>query len=220
MHVVAVISMLIATLFLPYSHPSSREVMPPDNCSRYYGKMCANWRLATWLPSMGEPLQLPRGVEPAIVSFSDEFVYHDVAPKKPAWTPPEGGPKTGTEFVYGNAGPPKGIALYDTADHIAFYVQGCCAWHGTVLAAMVPPPPLPVQHAPLRDVKTVHGLALGETRTQVERLYGRGTPFAVPNMPGVTVLAYKHVIKSPCEQDQSIGFLHDRVVYIELTNGC
>ncbi len=218
--VIAVITIALAAPFLPYPRPAVKDVAPPNDCVRYYKAECRNWRLAMWLPSIGEAFELPRGAHATTIPFSDGFIYQDVLPKGRAWNAAEGGPRLGTDFVYGNAGPPRGTVVYDANQHIAFYGQGCCAWHSTVLAAMVPPPPLAVQNASLGNIKTVHELALGQTQERVERIYGAATPFAIRNMPNVSMLAYKHIIAGTCEQDERIAFLHDRVIYIELTDGC
>jgi hypothetical protein len=189
-----------------YRTATAADVRPISECRRYYRAVCNNWRIAEWLPSV-----IADGFEPwrqnkaSSIDFTDGFLSY---------------PQGGTPFVYGESGPPRGTAVYDYTHAIAFYSQGCCAWHETVLAARVKAPPMRVADRNLRYVHTVHGIALGDTFKHVEALYGSAVPQSIPREPGMTLLSYVHMTGKTCGQFQNFAFLRNRLVYIELLNGC
>lgn len=82
--------------------------------------------------------------------------------------------------------------LYDAAHGIAFFTQGCCAWHSTVLAAGIAKPPVQVVRRTLLNVHTVHGIALGQTIAQVESIYGTTTSHAIGQHSQLRMLSYYH----------------------------
>ncbi len=112
----------------------------PSDCANYFKTACANWRIGAWLPSLAdggfEPSQEHHATK---VGFDDGFVYEGRIPRGKGWAQMQGAPADGTFFVYGMAGPPRGAVVYDRAAATVYYSQGCCAWHGTVLAASAGP---------------------------------------------------------------------------------
>jgi hypothetical protein len=213
---------LAAALLIPYPQvPASADMVPPDDCARYFKNACDYWKLATWLPG------LEAGAHATGVSSLDGFVFDGHYPHDTSFAETQGSPISGTRFTYGKAGPPKGVAIYDARDHIAFYGLGCCSWHAAVLAAGVAPPPLPIMERPLSGVHTARGLSLGMTMQQAVHIYGHATPDQVKGVPGVSVLSYHHAIppRPPstymeCVQYATLGFYRDRLIYIGFYNGC
>lgn len=207
--------LLVTALLIPYPQvPLRGDIVPPDDCPRYLGQACNNWKLATWLP------ELEGAQHPTTVSFVDGFVFDGRRPHGLSFVDRQGSPTTGTPFTYGKAGPPRGFALYDARHHIAFYGQGCCSWHSAVLAAGIKPPPVTVENRSLGGIRTARGLYLGMTAEQALRLYGNAKPEALRDVPGVVVRSYHHMIAYPCEQDVNLGFYRNQLIFIEFYNGC
>ena len=154
------------------------------------------------------------------VDRRDEFVYNREGPG--------GGPADGTRFVHGSAGPSGGQAVYDRVHAIAFYEQGCCSWNDVVAAAGVPAPPKDVPARNLLGLSTVRGVRLWLTEAEVMKIYGRATLEPVAGHPGVSVLPYttwpprKSIasVHSPCGQFENFFFRANRVILIQLGNGC
>jgi hypothetical protein len=212
--------MLAAALSIPYPQPTNVAMLvPPADCGQYLGGSCKNWKLATWLPELGPRLGISEHA--TAVPFVDAFISDASAD---AGLLEQGSPKAGTPFSYGKAGPPRGVAMYDAEHHVAFYGQGCCAWHSTVLAAGVQAPPISVENRPLTGIRTTRGLYLGMTTQQALAIYGPAPTAPVKDVPGVVTRSYRHAMPPPasptCEQDMTLGFLGDRLVYIELSNAC
>jgi hypothetical protein len=212
--------MLAVVLSIPYpQQPERGDIKPPDDCARYLGHACDNWKLAAWLP------ELNSGGHSTTVPFTDGFIIDGRLPQGPSFAGTQGSPTAGTPFTYGKAGPPRGVALYDAQHRIALYGQGCCSWHSAVLAAGVEPPPLAVEDRSLIAIRTKRGLYLGMTTQQALRLYGNALPETARGVPGVVVRAYRHPIlfppySMPCQQDMDLGFYRDRLIYIGFTNAC
>ena len=154
------------------------------------------------------------------VSFTDRFLYEGQPPDKTGLLTTQGGPTDGTPFVYGSAGPPRGTVVYDYANKIAFYSQGCCSWHTTVLAAGAKAPPIQVVRRTFNDLRTARGVALGDSSKRVEALYGEAVPQAITGQVGMVSLSYTHELNKYCLQFQNFAFQHDHLVYIELLNAC
>jgi hypothetical protein len=162
----------------------------------------------------------PIGVGRTPGSFTDGFIIDGRHPKGPSFVGTQGAPMAGTPFVYGNAGPPRGYAWYDSGHRIAFYGQGCCAWHEVALAAGAPPPPVPVADRDLSNVATEHGIKLGMSVTQVEAIYGKSTPYRVRGFPTFSAISYVHTIDKNCVQGQIFAFDRNALVFIHFYDGC
>lgn len=133
----------------------------------------------------------------------------------------------GTTLFFGSGEPQRGTVLYDPAHRIALYSVGCCAARTYLLAANVPPPPVAVQSADLRLVRTARGAALGMTRNALQAIYGKAAAYAAgKGNAAVTVLSYTTFRSNPvrsnegCGQYQSFAMKKDRVSAIEIYVGC
>jgi len=217
------IALMLATILsIPYvQSPDLGDIAPPSDCAHYLGVACDNWRLATWLPELGPDLGIADHATP--VTFTDGFIFDGHMPSGKSFAGAQGSPTTGTPFTYGKAGPPRGLAIYDSRRRLAFYGQGCCAWHSAVLAAGVKPPPVSVEDRSLARIRTERGLYLGMAMRQALQLYGNAPSVRLENVPGVTILSYSHKMpppSTPCEQNMTLGFYHGQLIYIGFTNAC
>lgn len=210
--------LLAAGLSIPYPRPTDLgDIAPLENCAQLYknSSACDNWELATWLPELGPALGLTKNA--TVVAFTDGFLF-DGRNFDP------GRRLDGTGFVYGNAGKTGGTALYDAKHRIAFYYQFCCAWSRAVLAAGIKPPPLAVEGRSLTSVRTQRGLYLGMTTKQALQLYGNASADDDKGVPGIVTRSYRHPMPPPasptCEQDMTLGFYRDSLIYIGITNAC
>ena len=195
---------LAAILSIPYTQPTDlKDIKPFAGCEQYHNGDCKNWKLALWIPQLGPGFGEDRKAKN--VPFVDRFV-------------PE--PIVGTNFSYGTAGPPRGIAIYDAAERVAYYTHGCCAWRSKVLAAGVGAPPLAVMNRGLGHVRTERGLYLGMPTRLATMLYGDAPAKTVTGAAGVTLRSYGHQFPAQCEQDVDLGFYRDRLIYISITNAC
>ncbi|MDQ2865967.1 MAG: hypothetical protein M3R51_07045 [Candidatus Eremiobacteraeota bacterium] len=194
-------------------------------CTRYFHNACSE-AMGAWLPTLGYPgTWWERGLA-AHITRRDGFLYEGERPTAAQFLGYQG-PKDGTFFVYGNAGPPKGHAVYDPVHRIAFYQQGCCSWNDVVAATNVTAPPKPVVKRDLHDLVTVRGIRLGQTMPEVMRIYGKSTPIPISAHLDVHVLPYTtwrpiqtlHSIDS-CGQFQNFFFRKNRLIMIQLGNGC
>ncbi len=187
----------------------------------------AGWSpaIGAWLPSYGDSNNPWLEGHAAFIHRRDGFAYEGRALGLDGRFGEA--PRDGTFFVYGNAGPPKGYVVYDPAHRIAFYGQGCCSWFDLVAAANVPPPPKPVVRRDLSALRTVRGVRLGMSPSDVMSVYGRArfTPLrthrrmhllAYTTWPPATTLA----THASCEQFENFYFRGGRLVLIQLGNGC
>jgi len=198
---------------------------PTENpeCVKYFHSACSE-ALGKWLPLFVRSNDFWDAA--THVSRRDGFVYLGYRPRSDDFLGFQG-PRDGTFFVYGNAGPPKGNVVYDYAHHIAFYKQGCCSWTD-VVAAYSPPPPKRVVNRDLTALHTVRGIHLGMSPQQVQRVYGQARFTRVPGYPNVYVLAYTTwppsktvtIVHMPCGQFENFFFKHGRLIMIQLGNGC
>ncbi len=198
--------------------------VPTNNpiCVQYYHDACSE-ALAAWLPTYA---LLPDSKKsPRHTSEEDDFVYEGKSLRTNS--PIEfQGPRDGTFFVFGNAGPPRGRVVFDSAHHIAFYSMGCCSWREYALGYATSPPPKPLANRNLSNVRTARGIRLDASVADVERIYGANSPLVATKTPHVFVLSYKTGlkmpadIKSPCEQDEDFYFRDNQLVLIQLGNGC
>jgi hypothetical protein len=202
--------LILPGMVVHYTTLSESAARPPSYCKTYYHSACNNWKIGAWLPAPIEGFEPWRKGVASHIAFTDHFVSGG----EPA------SPDDGTFFVYGSAGPPKGSVLYDDADSIAFYSQGCCAWHSIVLAAGLRRPPVHVQQRSLRNVRTARGIALGQTMDRVESVYGKTAVQTIAHNASLRMLSYYHSFGNTCGQFQNFGFVQNRLVYIELLSGC
>jgi hypothetical protein len=186
---------------------------PTAHCARVFGVACKNWRIGAWLPTFGDSNNAWLEGHAALVRVRDEFAAN---------------PDSGTFFVYGNAGPPRGHVIYDPRRKIAFYEQGCCSWHDVVAASGVRPPPVPVATADLSALHTVRGVRLGMLPSDVMRIYGRAKFAPMHTHVNLKLLAYTTLppantvvkLSTRCGQFQNFYFRARRLVLIQLGNGC
>lgn len=121
----------------------------------------------------------------------------------------------------------KAHVVYDKAHRIALYDTGCCSWSETV-EAYASPPPKAVLDADLSALKTTRGVRLGMSRDAVTHIFGAAKAQAVPHHAGVSVLAYTtwptrdklSKTHSECGQFENLYFQNDRLISIQLGNGC
>jgi hypothetical protein len=210
--------LLMATIASPQALPKN-----PPECVQYFHAAC-NEALGEWLPTFSKSSVFWDAA--THVSVRDAFVYES-EPSEPSDRFGFEGPADGTSFVYGFAGKPAGRVVYDYAHRIAFYEYGCCSGLD-VVAAYAAPPPTTVGDRDLRALKTVRGIHLGMTSAEVTFIYGSATPQRVAYFPDVDVLPYttwppskeETMIHSPCGQFENFYFRDDRLVLIQLGNGC
>jgi hypothetical protein len=120
--------------------------------------------------------------------------------------------------------------VYDPVHRIVFYGEGCCSWSDLVAAADVRPPRHRIVERDLRALQTLRGVRLGMSPMQVMSVYGRAKLLAVVGHPRVRMLAYTtwppvaSAIQGAgplqCGQFQTFYFRHQRLVLIQLGNGC
>ncbi len=223
-----VAAIVASMLFAAAPKPAPTE--NPD-CLQYFHSACSE-AIGAWLPdysAFGSDFER----RATHVSLRDGFVYEHEKVQ-----PGQGlgfvGPDDGTFFVYGNAGPPKGHVVYDYAHRIAFFDQGCCAWHD-VVEAYAPPPPKRVVDRDLTALRTVRGAYLGITESMVRSIYGNARSQAVPSHSGLTVLSYstwtldkngsfvpnRHgQFQDYCGQSQDFYFRGGRLAIIQIGNAC
>jgi hypothetical protein len=164
--------------------------------------------LSAWLPAFANSSAF--WDDAVHISQRDEFSYIGA---------------NGTSFV---VGPARGRVVYDYTHHIALYHVGCCAW-GDVVLGYASLPPERVVNRDLTALHTVRGIRLGMSPGGVTLRYGANTLRRVPRAKDVYVLAYTTwppksqmigITRSPCGQFQNFYFRNDRLVLIQLGNGC
>ena len=158
-------------------------------CWSFAGKGC-DPAVGRWLP----PFVMPHQPAHASVPLVRENFAAGAGPPRAFGLR---GPLDGTWIVFGLAGPPQAHVAYDRAHRIAFYDVGCCSWHISVLASGVDPPPHPVKDGDLREVRTTHGIALGDSVADVIRVMGPANLIAVPGHPTLRSLSYRTAVPYP-----------------------
>ena len=131
-------------------------------------------------------------------------------------------PSGATSFWYGDAGPPRVLAVYDRARRVVLYRQGCCTWEETVLA-YAPEPPAHVRAADLATVRSRKGVPLGASSAIVMRAYGRAALHPSTTAPGLRVLSYyemQDTAGSTCGWFENFVFRANRLIEIEAGHGC
>lgn len=197
------------------SAPPTSDSAIEAECRRYFKHAVCSEALGRWLPAeldddrtVRQPTRAFDGFHGAGTVPSQAF-----AARMPA----------GTAFVHGSAGPPHGTAVYDRRHRIAFYGEGCCSYFTTVLVAGVSPPPVALANRDLVNVRTDMGIGLGDSSAAVMRVYGPAALRSVGGRPSIRVLSYENAKLPkgmPCVQRQTFGFRNDRLLSIELYNGC
>ncbi len=122
----------------------------------------------------------------------------------------------------------KARVTYDRAHRIVFYETGCCSWEEIVLAYQSTLAPKSLMNRDLSTLKTARGVRLGMTPGAVIGIYGAAKPQFVKGHGRVSVLAYTtwpprnklSKTHSECGQFQNFYFRNDRLVEIQLGNGC
>jgi hypothetical protein len=177
--------------------------------------------LGEWLPAFTFPHDFSN--EALRIRQRDGFSYEGEVPSGDLLGLQ--GPADGTFLAYGDVGSPKGHVVYDYRHRIVFYEVGCCSWRDAV-AACAGPPPKRVVDRDLSALRTVRGIRLGMLPADVEAIYGANILRADPKTPHVFVLAYTTWLKmpatihAPCGQDEDFYFRDNRLVLIQLGNGC
>ena len=128
-------------------------------------------------------------------------------------------PASGTPIAGLSIG--KGNLLYDPSRRTAYYELGCCNRTSSV-AARVRPPPIVMRTADLRSLRTTAGIALGNSIARVESIMGPAKPFRVDGHLGLFQLAYASLLpgSSGCGYFENFVFERDRLIFIDLTQGC
>jgi hypothetical protein len=221
------VSVLAALGLMSAAALSAPTPQPPDRaieaqCRQFFPHGCSE-AMGRWLPNLGSSnTWWDRATR---VDQRDRFTDKEQIAR---WPLGDDGPRDGTFFVFGTAGPPKGKAVYDSLHRIAFYEVGCCSWRDVVAAAGVPPPPMHVASRDLRRLSTLRGVRLGESVADVVKIYGNADPLPVPGHPDVRLLAYTtwptrramlHTT-AQCGQEQQFFFRDGRLVLIRLGSGC
>jgi hypothetical protein len=193
-------------------------------CRPYFHDACSE-ALGRWLPGFSAGFGSDWSARATHVSQRDHFVYEGERDDHLSVLQSIG-PRDGTRFVFGTAGPPRGEVVYDPTHHIAFYDVGCCSWRAFVAAAGTPAPPKSVANRDLRNLATARGARLWMTPEEIRGIYGNATFRALPGLKGVSVLSYSAVIPptpqvySPCVQEQNFFFRTNRLILIQLVNAC
>lgn len=127
-----------------------------------------------------------------------------------------------TAFNTGLAGPERYAIQYDAKHGLARVTRGCCSWHQDILISRVTPAPEAIVQTDLSRRSTFNGLHLGDSRHDVERIFGPAA--AVTHNGGIDALFYRHHYHDPvgsgCGEDDVILLRGNRVVAIAFTNGC
>jgi hypothetical protein len=217
---------IFAAMLLGAATPTPDPYAVSPDCAQLWAnvsKDACSPALGRWLPDFDDPNATK---SPDRTRLEDAFVDPTV---RGMWF--AGGPSDGTFFTYGVAGPPKGHVVYDRRHGIAFFHVGCCAW-GRAVLAFAPSPPKRVVDRDLSHVHTKAGIWLGQSPSEVMRIFGHSTLRGLPGRSGLGALAYTTLDpkipknESPCNggrrTPQWTTFLfHDqRLVYIEIREGC
>jgi hypothetical protein len=186
--------------------------------------------LGAWLPNVDSGFMPFSKGQTALTNGPDFFVCGNAKPialdKNSFQYAGRGCPQlnNGTAFAYGTGEPITGHALYDRANHVTLYDAGCCAWRGFVLTSLTTKaPPKALASMALDGVRTMRGVSLGMTESQLTKIYGQSKPHA---NAAASVLSYATIEKeqwnggSACGQFQNFAFRQGRLVSIQLIAGC
>lgn len=197
---------MMLELILAVALASPAPTNPPI-CAQYFPSAC-NQAVGEWLPQFATPDTFwDRATR---VTQRDGFSLS---------------PGSGTLVVFTIA-LQKAHVIYDPAHGRVFYETGCCSWDELVLS-YASAPPQPLEDRNLWPLKTTRGVALGMSRWEVMRIYGATDPQLVAQSD-VTVLAYTtwpprnklSKTHSECGQFENFYLHNDKLVQIQLGNGC
>jgi hypothetical protein len=136
----------------------------------------------------------------------------------------QGGPIFGTSFVYGNAGPTMGTAVYDRVHRIVYYAEGCCAWHHVVVASNVGPPPKLLVMRSLLKLRSSLGIKLGDPPSRIRATYGPAPFHSVPGSSTEQLLRYVRplaVRRDPtCDDMTTFLFNRGRLTGMDFRREC
>ena len=195
----------------------------PPPASTYVGgaAAAAEW---SWLPFYVDGLDASRRHAATIVSLAhvDRFVYHGSVLGL-MWDGLE--PSDGTSaLVQWPGGYGKGRIVYDYAHDLVFYKVACCSLGEQVLARSAQRPSRRLPNADLSRVRTSRGIALGDSMAEVRRIDGNAASLRVPSHADLRMLSYAALrtgLPNPeCGEWQTFVFRSDRLISIELDNGC
>jgi hypothetical protein len=110
--------------------------------------------------------------------------------------------------------------VYDPARRLAYYGEGCCAYHRAALLRVRVAAPLGVPRRDLGAMQTERGIRLGMTVAQVERREGPAPRTMGPTRNGRTALAYWSPVGTQCVQERTFVFARDRLQAIHVIEGC
>jgi len=193
------------------------------SCRPYFGDACSE-AMGRWLPRVpNASLEATSRYKPAKTSVEDAIV-------DPAGTGEQRfltmrGVVGGSLFVYGDAGPPRGHAIYDPTRRIAFYDEGCCAWHHVALVSGASAPPKTIATRPLAGVHSTRGIRLGDPTAKVLAIFGAATPRSVSGAANEKTLTFERDIinpkpDSPCEETMTFLFARDRLTAMDYGVAC
>jgi len=116
----------------------------------------------------------------------------------------------------------KGRIVYDYAHDLVFYNVGCCSLGEQVLARSTLPPSRRLPNSDLSRVHTQRGIALGDSIADVRRIDGDAASLPVPMHADLRMLSYAAYSQPSheCGEWQTFVFRSDRLISIELDNGC
>jgi hypothetical protein len=195
--------------------------VPPD-CYQYFKDACSP-KIGAWLPRVpGEPAWFSEAHTNPTTAHDE---IGDDAGNKKSTLERSTGPKNGTPFVYGMAGPPRGTLVYDPAARIAYYDVGCCAWHDVVVSIARSPPPKTVVERSLRALRTHRGIALGVTPQAVRVVFGPAALTAVSGHANEGTLEYAEPlhgasVSSTCVESYAFLFASGRLAAIDYGAAC
>lgn len=194
--------LLAATLTSPF--PTNNPI-----CTQYFPSTCSE-AVGEWLPQYATPDTFWDGA--THITQRDGFAMST---------------NSGTLVVF-TIDLQRAHVTYDTARRIVFYETGCCSWDEIVLAYQSTLPPKPLVNRDLSTLKTTRGVQLGMTSAAVIGIYGAAKLQFVKGHGRVSVLAYTtwpprnklSKTHSECGQFQNFYFRENRLILIQLGNGC
>lgn len=207
--VIPLLALTLAATPPPRAHPHVRVTPHVDPLYVAFLKRRDD-RLAAWLPRVDDLL------EPSKRHLSK------LGPREDALLPVIQATSPLTRFWYDAPGPPSVWMQYDARHRIVRYTDECCGHEEEVLAEDVGMPPHRVAAADLRDVHTLHGVRLGMTQRQLERLYGPARRHRSTMRTRYDVLSYGHAFpaRPDCGELQNFGFRRGRLVAIQVGRSC
>lgn len=212
--------LMIFALVVALTNTSASDADTEKMCRPYFGSACSE-AVGRWLP------RVPNSWIPE--RLARRTTVHDRV-IDPAGTGPltflgTRGVFRGTHFVYGNAGPPQGHAVYDPVHHLAYYDEGCCSWHHVVIASNVKAPPKTIAVRSLIMLRTERGIQLGDKPSQIESIYGPAAFHPVTGVRSQETLSYYRKVTfrrpySPCEERMTFLFAYGQLTALDIADEC